>query len=211
MSLTLAIPCRGSIVLAADGKSTDFETGEARPSVTKLFELTDNSAIAITGAGLVDKLDKYMDDLTHTVRGMNHATIDTIAKHSKEIIDRRNWAEYKDDPMASHMTAIVVGYDDTTPKVYAILDNRDMQQVAYCVHGNWRAAVEYLVKNASKNPRENNLKDGNKIAIKMLGKASKANSAEIGKPYSIWHVQQNGIHKLDASDVDKLDKRYNKS
>lgn len=63
MSLTLAIPCKDSIIIASDGRSTDFDTGEARPPVEKIFELTPNSALAITGEGLVDKLDKYMDDL----------------------------------------------------------------------------------------------------------------------------------------------------
>lgn len=208
MSLALAICCKDLIIIAADGRSTDFATGKARPPVDKIFELTHNSALAITGEGLVDKLDKYMDDLVHAVRGKKHTNIDNIAEDVREIIDRRNWAEDKSDQKKCHMEAIVVGYEDE-PKVYAILDNRDFQKVDYCVHGNWKGAIDYLVKNVSRNYRENKSKVGDKVAIKMLGKASKANSTEIGKPYSIWHVSLSDIHELEEVDIANLDKRYN--
>lgn len=210
MSVALAIPCRSFIVIAADGKAMDFETGKARPPVDKVFELTNNSAVAITGAGLVDKLDSYMGGLVHIVREMNHADIDDIARRVREIVDRRDWAEYKDNKEVSHMEAVVVGYNSGAPKVYAIFDSREMVEVDYYVNGNWDGAIDYLVNNASKKPRENSSKTGNKVAISMLCKASKANPSEIGRPYLIWHVLPNGIRKLNVQDINKLDKRYNR-
>jgi|GEM_PF-4357759 len=208
MSLTLAIPCKDSIVIAADGRSTDFDTGEARPPVGKIFELTPNSALAITGEGLVDKLDKYMDDLVNAVRDKKHTSIDDIVKDVQAVIDRRNWAEHKEDHEKSHMGAIIVGYNEE-PKIYALLDNRQLVKVDYCVMGNWKQAIDYLVGNVSRKYRENTKKVGNKVAVKMLGKANKANPAEIGKPYAIWNVQPTGITQLKEQDVSKLNERYN--
>src|SRR5688572_20972610 len=87
MSLILAIPCSDRVVIAADGRTTDFETGKTLPATLKIFELTDNSAVLVAGNGLVDKLDRYMDDLVHAVRIKGHTNVVDIALDVKEIID----------------------------------------------------------------------------------------------------------------------------
>lgn len=208
MTLVLAIPCKEGIIIAADSKAIDFDTGDARLPICKIHELTVNSALVITGSGLIDKLDEYIDGLVQSVRDKGHTSIDNIAEAVKQIVDRRGWAEYKDEYEKSHMGIIVVGYSNE-PKVYAILDNRQIKHVAYCVLGNWDGAVGYLVDNASKDYKENIIKKANSVAVKMLSKATEADPKEIGRPFHIWHILPDGIRKLKEADIESLDKRHN--
>jgi 20S proteasome alpha/beta subunit len=208
MTLILAIRCNDRIVIAADGLATDFDTGDKLPARDKMFKLTDNSAILVSGSGLIDDMDTYFEDLVQAVRATGHHSIKDLADDIKGIVDRRDWAEYKDEPEESHLQLIVVGYDQNMPKIYTIPANRKISEVDLCVHGNWGPAIDYLVNNASKEASENTKKVGNKVAIEMLSKATKANAKEIGRPFSIWHVSPRKVQRLNTSDLDRLYSRY---
>ncbi len=209
MTLVLAIACSDRVVVAADGRSTDYDTGKPNADVRKIYELTPNSAILVAGNGLIDDFSNYVEYMANSVRKSNHQRVSDIAKEAKGIIDRRDWAEWKDLREKSYMDALVVGYDDTEPKIYIILDNRNFQTdvVAHAM-GGWDEKMRYLKANLSADSRENTRKQANKVAVEMLSKAEDANPKEIGGEYAIWHIRSAGIDKLDATDVVKLKKRY---
>jgi 20S proteasome alpha/beta subunit len=209
MSLVLAIACDDRIVIAADGRSTDFDTKEANPDVIKMFELTNNSAVLVAGNGLIDYLDKYMDELAHAVRVIGHINGSEIARDVETIINRRDWAEWKDDPEKSHMEVIVVGYDDGDPKISVMLDNRDFATdlTAHAL-GGWPPKMKYLKDNLSRDSTENTSKQANKVSVEVLTKAEASNNREIGGQYTIWHVKPKGIRKLAPIEISKLRNRY---
>jgi len=208
MTLILAIPCRDRVVIAADGRTTHFEAGKHLPDMLKIFELTPNSAILIAGECLIDDLSEYMDKLVQDVRARGNTNIVDIARDVKAIIDKREWAEWKDKLTKSHMEALVAGFDGGIPTVYSIGDSRDLTRCRAGVFGNWNNARQYILDHLSIEHSENTTKTGNKVATEMLTRAENANNTEIGGQCAIWHILPSHIRKLDASDIAKLQKRY---
>lgn len=207
MTLILAVPAAGAIVLASDAQVT---SGQVRSHGQKLFELTEHCAWGAAGeVALIQRVGEAIAAVS-TNQPLGNLR-DQLANAIKQCVNTLLQLDfrtlfYQSDPQALlqlHPGDFVFVECLPEPKILHVTSygTPEWVQGPYATGSGEPFAYALLQKYEGVNL---SLEQASVLAFKVIEEAIEVGAYGLGPPVHVWHVTPNGIERLDESRIAAL-------